>query len=109
MRLCGFGVILFALDGAGLVDILFVPLLAFAVILFFGKWLDKICDRISLAAMGFSFLLSVYLFLSVAPLGALLLYRWLRCLWRPGAGGLPGRPGGQHQRLGTSPLTSEFG
>ena len=50
--------------------ILFVPLLAFAVILFFGKWLDKIADRIAIAAMGFSFLLSLCLFSHAAPEGA---------------------------------------
>ncbi|HLX63312.1 MAG TPA: NADH-quinone oxidoreductase subunit L [Planctomycetota bacterium] len=50
--------------------ILFTPLLGFAVILFFGKWLDKIADRISIAAMGFAFLCSVCLFIHVAPQGA---------------------------------------
>ncbi len=42
--------------------ILFIPLLAFAAILFFGKWLDKIADRIAIAAMGFAFLMALCLF-----------------------------------------------
>lgn len=42
--------------------ILFTPLLAFAVILFFGKWLDKAADKIAIAAMGLAFLLSACLF-----------------------------------------------
>src|ERR1043165_5209953 len=49
--------------------ILFVPLLGFVVILFFGKWLDKIADKIAIAAMGFSFLLSLCLFSHAAPQG----------------------------------------
>src|SRR5947207_1719633 len=50
--------------------ILFTPLLAFAVILFFGKWLDRIADKIAIAAMGFAFLLSLCLFSHAAERGA---------------------------------------
>src|SRR5690242_18043532 len=42
--------------------ILLTPLLAFAVILFFGKWLDKLADKIAILAMLVSFVLSVSLF-----------------------------------------------
>ncbi|MEI6232716.1 MAG: NADH-quinone oxidoreductase subunit L [Planctomycetota bacterium] len=50
--------------------ILLVPLLAFAVILFFGKQLNAIADRISIAAMGTAFLLSMCLFSHTSPMGA---------------------------------------
>lgn len=49
--------------------ILFTPLLAFAVILFFGKWLDAVADKIAIAAMGFAFLLSACLFAHAAEAG----------------------------------------
>ena len=51
-------------------SILFIPLLAFAVILFFGKQLNAIADRIAIAAMGTAFLCALCLFSHAAPLGA---------------------------------------
>ena len=50
--------------------IMFIPLLAFAVILFFGKQLNAIADRIAIVAMGTAFVLSMYLFSQVSPFGA---------------------------------------
>ena len=50
--------------------ILFIPLLGFAVILFFGKYLDKKADKIATMAMFIAFCLSVTLFtLSVSIKG----------------------------------------
>lgn len=46
--------------------ILLIPLAAFAIILFFGKYLDKVADRISIAAMFIAFTLSIALFASIA-------------------------------------------
>ena len=42
--------------------ILLIPLLAFAVILFFGKYMDRFTDRIAIVAMALAFVLSVALF-----------------------------------------------
>src|SRR5436190_4809621 len=49
--------------------ILFTPLLAFAVILFFGKWLDKVADKIAIGAMGIAFVLSAFLFAQASKQG----------------------------------------
>jgi NADH-quinone oxidoreductase subunit L len=42
--------------------ILLTPLLAFAIILFWGKWLDKLADKLAIIAMLVSFVLSTALF-----------------------------------------------
>src|ERR1051325_9924860 len=42
--------------------ILLTPLLAFAIILFFGRWLDKLADKLAIMAMLVSFVLSAALF-----------------------------------------------
>ena len=42
--------------------ILFVPLIAFAIILFFGKYLDRFADKIAIIAMLLSFVFSIALF-----------------------------------------------
>ena len=42
--------------------ILFIPLLGFAIILFFGKYIDALCDKISVIAMALALLCSVSLF-----------------------------------------------
>ena len=42
--------------------ILLIPLVGFAIILFFGKYIDKYCDKISIIAMSIAMVLSVALF-----------------------------------------------
>src|SRR6185436_7936208 len=42
--------------------ILFTPLVAFAIILFFGKYIDKYCDKIAIMAMSVALVFSVALF-----------------------------------------------
>ena len=42
--------------------ILFTPLVAFAIILFFGKYIDKYCDKISIMAMAIALGCSITLF-----------------------------------------------
>jgi NADH-quinone oxidoreductase subunit L len=49
--------------------ILAIPLLTFAVILFFGKHMDRYCDKLSIIAMAVSFALSVALFSANVQLG----------------------------------------
>jgi NADH-quinone oxidoreductase subunit L len=41
--------------------ILLVPLVAFAIVLFFGKYIDRFCDKIAIMAMVISFFMSVAL------------------------------------------------
>src|SRR6185503_15990008 len=46
--------------------ILLVPLVTFAIILFFGKYIDRFCDKIAIMGMVISFFLSLTL-LTVVP------------------------------------------